>query len=39
MLPAEAHAAAYDAGRGLSLETALAETSAWFADPRAWHAR
>ena len=39
MLDADAHAAAYDAGRGLPLETALAETSAWFADSRAWNAR
>jgi 3-hydroxy-3-methylglutaryl CoA synthase len=39
MLAADAHAAAYAAGRALSLEAALAEASAWLADPREWTAR
>jgi predicted ATPase/DNA-binding winged helix-turn-helix (wHTH) protein len=37
MLAADAHTAAYDAGRALPLETALAEASAWLADAHPWN--
>ncbi len=39
MLGAGAYTAAYDAGRALPLESALAEVSAWLADPQAWGGR
>jgi hypothetical protein len=39
MLAPDAHAAAYDAGRALPLDAALAEASAWLADVHARNAR